>query len=343
MSTLRRDPVVGRWVINTDELEKRTSIVEKPEVSESSPECPLCAGNEGSTPPELFAIRPDGSSPNSPGWEVRVVPNFSAAMQIGGELNRRAELMYDLMDSIGTHELVIGSPEHVSNMADLPESQFNRIFSAYRQRMLDLKTNPDLRSVFIYKSYGTESLLESLSHTHSHIVATPVTPKSIKEQYVGAKKYFQYKERCVYCDIVRQEIMQKKRIISSNAKFIAIAPFASKYSHEVWILPRTHNCDFENSPEKDFPYLSSILKEILLRIKAALNNPPYNFALFSGPNKKGREGYWKTIDQDYHWHIEIMPIPKNLEGFEWATGFYLNDTTPETAAQKLREVKVRGY
>ena len=86
--------------------------------------------------------------------------------------------------------------------------------------------------------------------------------------------------------------------------------------------------------------MASILKEILTRIRALLGDPPYNLALFNGPNRNGREGYWLTIEYDYHWHIEIMPTFTRPEGFEWATGFYINDTTPETAARRLREVKL---
>ncbi|PJA28440.1 MAG: galactose-1-phosphate uridylyltransferase [candidate division Zixibacteria bacterium CG_4_9_14_3_um_filter_46_8] len=340
MSTLRRDPIVGRWVVDTDKLEPLSTTLQKLGNISAFPKCPLCRGSEGDTPPEVFAIRSDGSKPNTPGWEVRVIPNFTAAMRVEGNLNRRPELMYDEMDSIGAHELVIGSPEHFANLVDLPEPQIAKIFRAYINRLRDLKKDMRLRSIFIYGTYGKRALLESLPHTHSHIIATPVTPKLIKEQYVGCRTYYEYKERCVYCDIIKQELRQGKRIVTENDGFVAITPFASRFSHEIWILPKKHSCDFENSPESDLPWMASILKEILTRIRALLGDPPYNLALFNGPNRNGREGYWLTIEYDYHWHIEIMPTFTRPEGFEWATGFYINDTTPETAARRLREVKL---
>ncbi len=339
MSTLRRDPIVGRWVVNTDKLLPLSTTIEKLGKIEDFPKCPLCKGSEEFTPPEIFAIRPNNSKPNTPGWEVRVIPNFTAAMIVEGKLNRRAQLMYDMMDSIGAHELVIETPEHYPNMADLPEDQFAKVFTAYRERISDLKKDKRLRNIVIYKTYGKRGLAEALPHTHSHILATPITPKNIKEQYMGGRNYFLYKERCVYCDIVRQEMSQEERIVSENDKFIAICPFASRYSHEVWILPKTHCSDFERHPKEEMPYLASMLKEILLRIKALFDDPPYNLVFFNGPNRDGRPNYWETIDKDYHWHIEIMPTSTKPEGFEWATGFYINKTTPETAAKRLREVK----
>ncbi|MBD3170490.1 MAG: galactose-1-phosphate uridylyltransferase [candidate division Zixibacteria bacterium] len=340
MSTLRRDPIVGRWVVNSNDLKPGSSTLEILSGKDSGKKCPMCEGNEDQTPPEVYALRPNGSSPNTPGWEVRVVPNNTPAMTLDGDVNRRAELMYDMMDSIGTHEIVIGSPKHVGNMADLPEDQFTKILQAYRQRILTLKEDQRLRSVFVYKTHGKTPLQNTYPHTHSHIVAMSMTPKSIKEQYFGSRGYFKYKERCVYCDIISHELELEKRMVAQNEKFIAFTPFSSKFPYEIWILPTDHLCDFERYQVKDLPYLSSVLKGTLMRLKKLLDDPPYNFALFTGPNRKGRENVWKTIEQDYHWHIEITPTFRLPTGFEWATGFYINDPTPELAAERLRSVKV---
>ncbi|MCP4631334.1 MAG: galactose-1-phosphate uridylyltransferase [candidate division Zixibacteria bacterium] len=340
MSTLRRDPVLGRWVVNTDKLDTNSTTLENLYAPYENGQCPFCQGNEHLTPPEIFALRPADTQANTPGWETRVIPNNTPALNIHGKINRRADLMYDMMDSIGAHEIVVGTPEHIPNMADLSEDQFNKIFSTYKQRFIDLKRDSRLRCAFAYKTYGKRAFEESIPHSHSHIIATPMTPKLIKEQYFGARNYYRYKNRCVYCDFIRQEVEKEKRLIKSNEKFIAIAPFASRFSHEVWILPREHHCDFEDCSEKDIPYFSSLVKDILLRIRTLLDDPPYNFALITGPNRKDRESYWSTIEEDYHWHLEIMPTFTKTGGFEWATGFYINDTTPEKAAARLREIKL---
>ena len=341
MSTLRRDPITGRWVIDTDrEKGKPSSLIEMEGLVEKGI-CPFCEGNEKNTPPEIFALRKEGTEKDKPGWQVRVVPNVSPALRVEMELDRRAELMFDLMNSVGAHEIIIETPEHISNLADLEASQIQKVLLAYRQRVLDLKKDKRFRSVAIFKNYGERASSLPIKHTHSQLVALSITPKNLKEELTGAKEYYDYKERCVYCDIIRQELSTKKRIVAANQHFVAICPFASRFTHEVWILPRRHSVDFEQIDETLAGSLAGFLKEVLLRLKILLDDPPYNYILHTGPNRTHRRGgAWKTLDEDYHWHIEIMPCYTRIDGFEWGTGFYIDSTTPEKAAGSLRKVKV---
>jgi UDPglucose--hexose-1-phosphate uridylyltransferase len=341
MCTLRRDPITGRWVVNTDRMARKpSSLVEMEGLAEKGA-CPFCEGNEGNTPPEIFALRNEGSQKDEPGWQVRVVPNVSPALRVEMELDRRAELMYDLMNSVGAHEIIIETPEHVANLADLEASQIQKVLLTYRQRILDLKKDQRFRSVAIFKNYGERASSVPIKHTHSQLIALSITPKNLKEELTGAKEYFDYKERCVYCDTIRQELSTKKRVVSANPHFVAICPFASRFTHEVWILPRKHSVDFEQIDEKLAGSLADFLKEVLLRLKILLDDPPYNYILHTGPNRTHRRGgAWRTLDEDYHWHIEIMPCYTRIDGFEWGTGFYIDSTTPEKAAENLRNVKV---
>lgn len=341
MSTLRRDPITGRWVINLDRTKDKSSSLTDLEKLTQKGICPFCEGNEKYTPPEIFAIRNDGTQKDKPGWQVRVVSNVSPALRIEGELDRRAELMYDLMNGVGAHEIIIETPQHIANLADLEVSQIQKILQAYKERILDLKKDKRFRSVVIFKNHGERAGSSPIKHTHSQLIALSITPKSIKEELVGAKEYYDYKNRCVYCDMIRQELSAEKRMVSTNPHFIAICPFASRFTHEVWILPKKHSVDFEQINEELAGSLASLLKEVLLRLKILLKNPPYNFILHTGPNRTFRRGgAWKTLDEDYHWHIEIMPRYTRIDGFEWGTGFYINSATPEKAAEGLRKVKI---
>ncbi len=341
MSTLRRDPITGRWVINTDRTKGKPSGLMEMEKLAKKGICPFCEGNEKHTPPEIFALRNEGSEKDKPGWQVRVVPNISPALRVEMEVDRRAELMYDLMNAVGAHEIIIETPQHVSNLADLEVSQIQRVLQAYKQRILDLKKDKRFRSVAVFKSHGERGRTFSIGHTHSQVVALSVTPKSLKEELKGAQEYYDYKERCVYCDIVRQELSTKKRIVATNPHFVALCPFASRFTHEVWILPKNHSVDFERMNEELTLSLAGLLKGVLLRLKILLGDPPYNYILHTGPNRTPRKGQaWKTLDEDYHWHIEIMPCYTRIDGFEWGTGFYIDSTTPEEAAGGLRKVKV---
>jgi UDPglucose--hexose-1-phosphate uridylyltransferase len=341
MSTLRRDPITGRWVINTDRMVGTPSSLIEMEGLVEKGICPFCEGNEKNTPPEIFALRNEGSEKDEPGWQVRVVPNISPALRVEMELDRRAELMYDLMNSVGAHEIIIETPEHIPNLADLEASQIQKVLLAYRQRILDLKKDKRFRSVAIFKNYGERAGSLRIKHAHSQLIAFSVTPKNLKEELKGAKEYYDYKERCVFCDVMRQELSTKKRIVAANRHFVAICPFASRFTHEVWILPRKHSVDFEQIDEKLAGSLAEFLKEVLLRLKISLGDPPYNYILHTGPNRTHRRGgAWKTLDEDYHWHIEIMPCYTRIDGFEWGTGFYVDSTTPEKAAESLRKVRL---
>ncbi|MEW6171406.1 MAG: galactose-1-phosphate uridylyltransferase, partial [Candidatus Omnitrophota bacterium] len=172
------------------------------------------------------------------------------------------------------------------------------------------------------------------------LIATPVTPKRVKEELEGSKRYFDYHERCIFCDLIKQELEQKDRLILDIDGFIAIAPFASRFPFEVWILPKDHSCDFIKLTPDHRKYLATVIKKILLKLKVGLKDPPYNYILHTAPFRRPKGGYWKTIDQDFHWHIEIMPRLTRVAGFEWGTGFYICPLPPENAAKFLREVEV---
>jgi UDPglucose--hexose-1-phosphate uridylyltransferase len=332
MPELRKDPVLGRWVIISTERAKRPKDFKvAPEAKHISPkECPFCPGNESATPPEVFAYRDSNSQPNQQGWTLRVIPNKFPALRIEGEINRRGEGIYDRMNGIGAHEVIIEAPEHSVDLADLELPAFEKVIYAYRQRIIDLKKDKRLRYVMIFKNFGAAAGA-SLEHSHSQLIAMPVIPKRVMEEMDGAKRYYEYRERCIFCDIVVQETKTRKRLISENNSFIMICPFAPRFPFETWIVPRTHISNFEDSTEQQLRDLASILKDGLLRVKKALTTPPYNYIIHTTPiTLKGIEFY--------HYHLEIIPVLTHVAGFEWGTGFYINPTAPEESASYLKNI-----
>jgi len=332
MPELRKDPVLGRWVIISTERAKRPKDFKfEPEQKKITPqECPFCPSNENETPPEIYAIRPSETSPNSPGWNLRVIPNKFPALRIEGDLNRRGEGIYDRMNGIGAHEVIIETQEHQYDLADLPNDSFSQLVTTYQKRMLDLKKDPRLRYVMIFKNFGAIAGA-SLEHSHSQLIATPIIPKRVIEEMDGAKRYFEYRDRCIFCDIIAQETRISKRMVSENNNYIAICPFAPRFPFEIWILPRHHISNFEDTAEPELNDLATILKDCLMRLKKALNTPPYNFIIHTTPiTLKGIEFY--------HYHIEIIPVLTRIAGFEWGTGFYINPTAPEESASYLKNV-----
>ncbi len=333
MPELRKDPIVGRWVIISTERGKRPTDFSSAVKAKESKLCPFCPSNENSTPPEVYSIRENGSSPNSPGWSIRVVPNKFPALRIEGDLNREGEGIYDKMNGIGAHEVIIETPDHMKDLVDLEPSQIEKIIRAFIERINDLKKDPRFKYILIFKNEG-EAAGASLEHSHSQLIATPILPKRVIEELQGAKKYYDYKERCIFCDIIKQELNEKTRVIASNDLFLSIEPFASRFPFETWLLPRYHESRFENLTSQQLTGLVAILKESLQRLALALNRPPYNMMIHTLP--------LDSRDQkEYHWHIEIIPKLTKVAGFEWGSGFYINPTIPEDAAKFLRELELQ--
>jgi UDPglucose--hexose-1-phosphate uridylyltransferase len=214
----------------------------------------------------------------------------------------------------------------------------SKVFQAYKDRLVDLNRDSRLKYILIFKNEGRQAGA-SLSHPHSQLIATPITPKRVKEELIGAKDYFNYKDRCVFCDIIREEISQEIRVIYENRSFVSFCPFASRFPFEIWVMPKRHSPDFYSIDHEELLLLSDAVIGVMQKLAIALNNPQYNFVLHTGPVRWARMGYWVTLDVDYHWHIEIMPKLTHVAGFEWGTGFYINPTIPEEAAKFLREVE----
>ena len=331
MPELRKDPIHGRWVIISTERSRRPSDFAPEERRPIGGFCPLCEGNEDRTPPEIVAFRDNGTPPNSPGWTLRVVPNKFPALRIEGELNREGEGIYDKMNGIGAHEVVIETPRHEETLATLPLKNVKNVLLAYRERIIDLRRDQRLRYVLVFKNHGV-SAGASLEHSHSQIIALPIVPRRVAEEVEGAKNYFSYKDRCVFCDIIRQELQRRQRVITENESFVSVAPFASRFPFETWILPKAHHPSFEHMEFSQYESAAQILSDTLRRLSHVLTDPPYNYVIHTS-------SFPEVDAEHYHWHFEIMPKLTKVAGFEWGTGFYINPTPPEEAAEYMREAK----
>ena len=326
--------MVGTWVIVATDRARRPSDyrVEHPQAG-AGPVCPFCPGNEERTPGEVYASRPhDGPAArgNAPGWSTRVFPNKFPALMVEGDLDRTGEGIYDRMNGVGAHEVVVETPEHGRQLHDLAESELVRVIEAWRARILDLKNDVRFRYVLVFKNHGAAAGV-SLEHSHSQLIALPTVPKNVRDELEGADDHFRLKERCIYCDIVRQELAQRVRLVHDNPDFVAIAPWASRFPFETWILPRRHRTSFEDTPQAEMAALANAIRAVLRKMHRALDDPPYNFAVHTAPLRQADVSH-------YHWHVEIIPSLTRMAGFEMGTGFHINPTPPEEAARFLREL-----
>jgi UDPglucose--hexose-1-phosphate uridylyltransferase len=315
------------WVVVTTDHPKGPSdyLPFKPpyQFQEAEGPCPFCPGHEGMTPQEVFSLNQDNG-----GWSVRVIPNKFPFFHIEGDFDRRPDGMYDVMEAIGAHEIVVEASEHKLNLASMESDQVKNILRAYRERMIDLEKDQRFQQFLIMKNYpGVFN-----RHPHSHIIAMPVIPRRMDEEIWGTMDYYQRKERCIFCDIIKEEISVKKRVIWETKHFLVFSPFASRYPFETWVIPKVHSPDFHHIREEEMEDLSIAIQSLFLRFYKLLSDPPFSFTFHTSPVQS------RFHRSEYHWHIETRLRIGLREGFEWGAGFFVNPTPPEVAAAYLREV-----
>jgi UDPglucose--hexose-1-phosphate uridylyltransferase len=224
---------------------------------------------------------------------------------------------------------VIETPDHALSMTQLSEKSIEQVLWSFRDRVLDLKNDGRLQYVLLFKNYG-EAAGAMLEHTHSQLIALPVVPKRVQEEMEIAKRYFDFKERCVFCDLIRQELKDGSRVVTETDLFVVLEPYAPRFPFETWVLPRRHHSHFETSDGQQLQNLAWVLKATLRKLEKVLERPPYSMLVHTAPLQESPRSW-------YHWHIEIIPKLTRVAGFEWGTGFYINPTPPEESAKFLRE------
>jgi len=332
MSELRKDPVVGRWVIIATERAARPTDFSVKHPTPQGQFCPFCEGNESRTPPEILAYRSRGTAPNTPGWQVRVVPNRFPALKVEGDLDSRGVGMYDMMNGLGAHEVIIECPRHGVSPTQYPAEHFAEVFRCYKERLLDLRRDKRLVFGMLFKNVGQRAGA-SLEHSHSQLIALPVVPKRIREEETGGARFYGFHDRCVFCDMIRQETSDGERVVAQSDQFVAFVPYAARFPFEVWLLPKKHHSHFEFISDEERRQLAVDLRAVLQKLERALDNPPYNYIIHSAP-------FDQAPLRHFHWHIEVIPRLTRTAGFEWGTGFSINPVLPESAARFLQDIEI---
>jgi UDPglucose--hexose-1-phosphate uridylyltransferase len=326
---LRKDPITQSWVIQE-------------EAGGGWPEfatCPLCPGQELLTPTTIYEF-PYGH----PHWQVRVIPYLRPLYRIEGDAQRRAEGIYDRMRNLGAHEIVIEHPDHHLPLSQQSDEHVAQVLRAVVSRVGDLKKDRRFRYVTVFRNQGTLAG-QDLDHPHTQITATPFIPRRLVYELRSAQRYFELKERCLYCDILKQELMHQTRTVESDDRFLAFCPFASRVPYETWILPAHHHCAFEEDVTawETQVHLSRFLKSILQRLEAVA--PAHQLVLHTAPNVKAkfeRSGHWQSLSEDFHWHFEILPVLQSSSKSYGIKEVYYNSLPPEVAAEELRKVGVES-
>ena len=340
MAELRRHPVSGEWVVICPETNGFAG-------TDGGNGCIYCPGHESETGPEIQRKNNGGDSTTS-GWRVRVVAESPPLFHIEGEFFKKAAGLCDRMEAIGAHEVVVDSPDHDTEFEDLDEGQVVDVLDVLKERARDLGNDPRLRQVLISKvrkSNGEVSDDKSpdgagpggpkAAHPRWHIVSTPFVPAQMKGELKGSARYFSYKERCVFCDYIQQEKEAGSRIICQNERAFAVSPYAACFPYEAWVLPITHLPDFGRVSGEDLVGIAAILKRLAGAMMKIEGSRGYIIEVHTAPFRRPKPGAWKTIDQDYHWHLKVRPRLKVLNGLKETGRFHLNPILPEEAARTL--------
>ncbi|NMB16302.1 MAG: galactose-1-phosphate uridylyltransferase [Firmicutes bacterium] len=335
MPELRKDPTTETWVVISQERSKRPSDFKLPkETKAASAGCPFCYGNEGKTPPEVYAAGPSQRQPNSPGWSVRVVPNKFPALRLeewppnGGVEVGGFELAAK-MPGFGAHEVLVESPNHYATLASHSQEHLDLVLKALSSRCHDLAGDRRMRYIQIFKNWGHVAGA-SLEHTHLQLILLPRTPRVVAHKLRIAQSYFQRHGLCLYCDLIKFEGDHGERIIEETDHFLVFAPYASRFPFETWILPKKHQHSFGQLTDEQSFDLSGVLKRLVGHLELSFEDLPYNLIWQTAPYEPGHESY-------YHWHLELLPRLTTIAGFELGSGYYINPTAPEVAAGSLRE------
>ncbi len=329
MHELRKDLLLSRWSVI---LERSLKPSEYPAMS--------------SLPSAEAARFPSSNSVIEQGQNGVKVIKGRPLLAGGGELGRKGEGIYDKMNPIGAHEIVLEAAEGHAEGPAVNSRQFGAVLDIYLKRFRALIQDPRIRYVFIFKdkwsspaalAAGKEKDKALRPGPYSEILATAVIPDFIKRELDGAKHYYEYKERCIFCDIINEEKRVGSRVLAETGHFLAFCPYAPRVPFEFWIVPKRHSCAFEETGPQELEDLARLLPELIGKMSRALGGPAYNYCIHTAPNRIPRRNLWHTLGDDYHWHIEVLPRLQRMSALDLGAGFHLITTSPEDAARYMKE------
>jgi UDPglucose--hexose-1-phosphate uridylyltransferase len=333
MPEFRQNKATKEWVIVAGERAKRPSDFAEKEPRkgpsiEHDDDCPFCMGNEHMTPEPVMVYPEQGD------WQVRVVPNKFAALQPDLATTRSRVGDFLTAKGFGIAEVVIESPQHNKTLATMSMREVAQVLKAYRARQIEISNNENINLVTIFRNHGARAGT-SLEHPHSQIIATPIVPPHVRYPIEQAVAHYDKYGSCVYCDMLREELYQKERIIHEVDNFAAFCPFAARTPFETRIYPKRHQASYMMISDEEIEELAWLLRNVLAKIHKCLDNPDYNYVLRSSPI--GDEN-----TRHLHWYMLIIPKVSTAAGFEIGTGIYINVLPPETSAKHLRDTKVES-
>lgn len=334
MSELRQNMATKQWVIIATERARRPEEFvdwsQRPvnqTLPAHDPHCPFCVGNEEGLDMEVLRLPQDAGR-----WHVRVVKNKFPALSQQGDRVREFDGVHRSISGVGYHEVVIEAPEHNTTPALVGAEQLGLTLLALQMRGVVMSLDDRIEHVIYFKNHGPRAGT-SLLHPHSQIIGLPVVPYDVRMRDEEARRYFDDTGSCVYCDMLADELRDRRRVIVENEDYVAFLPYAALSPFHVWFLPREHHSSFLMVSPIALQRLAAIVRDVLRRLYYGLNDPDYNIVLRSAPVKA-----WYA--DHLHWYVSLIPRVSQTAGFELGSGMYINSALPEDSAAFLRSLEV---
>ncbi|MDR1451855.1 MAG: DUF4931 domain-containing protein [Helicobacteraceae bacterium] len=336
MNEFRHQPLYDEWVVIAPNRTRKPPIESEPPTQTEISD-PFLSGNEGKTPPEIYAIRENQSIAAS--WKTRVFPNKFPLLALETPPVRSMNGVYSSIGGFGAHEMVIDQQKPNKHLCLFSAEEFRDLMLTFRERFSALYQDRRFASVTAFKNQGIKAG-NTIAHSHSQIVALPFIAPNLAKQIETSREHYNRVGRCLLCDQIASEEEKKLRVLTRGRYFTAFAPFASRFEFEAWIAPNVHNSSFTLLTKDSLSDLGETLEWCAKRLGIALENPDMNLLLFTEPPKRDhyKADYFHHIDRFFHWHIELLPRSRASGGFELASGCRINPIAPETYASYLKDI-----
>lgn len=326
---IRIHRVTGRSVViapSRSSRPRKTKTFEAHEPTGPDPDCPFCPGNEERLP---YVIDERSAADDNP-WQTRVVPNKYSALISSPPPVEASDPLFQRRAARGRQEVIIETPEHGRDLADLSVSDVEAVVATYQRRYRAIRAAEAELFPFVFRNYGAEAGA-SIAHAHSQFIATAHAPTAVQAEEERARAYFDDTDRCLYCDIAERESAGPRRVEQSD-DFVAFVPFAAEVPGEVMLLPRMHRSSFVALDGASRTGFARMLRSVLRRMRDAYGDPAYNFYIRTPLCPSGD-------DPHLHWYLRLMPRTTVQAGFEWSTDLRINPSSPEADAGRLRDME----
>ena len=328
-SEIRQNKVTKQWVIYAPARNKRPQASQQRSQETNplpvrEPSCPFCPGNEHMIA-AIVGERP-GQGDNL--WQTRVICNKFPVLAPDANTERFTQEFYVAMPGYGRHEVIIESPAHNRDIAHMSSAEVDSVIETYHQRYVDLMSAPQNRMTLIFRNHGARSGA-SVSHPHSQLIVTGMVPPLIRWREEEAQRYFDEWDRCVYCDILKSELQDRRRVVLENESFLAFIPFAAEAPYEIWMMPKQHQASFSHISDAQKADLAVMLQQLLAKLFHKLDDPDYNYVINTAVQHRAGE-------PQLHWYLQIRPRLTTPAGFEIGSGISVNPSFPEADAEFLK-------